>query len=161
MWRTKKPAFSLIEIVVVLFLVVVIVPAINNVLSQSVRAMGTAQREVEALYLAQEGMEVVRAIRDSNWDSFASMSGQKYLNTVANPPMLSDSSTLIDNKYERVVSIAQLYRDNSDELTTDSVGNEEADARQVTVTVRWTEFGRTNSIELVTYLTNFTTLIGS
>ena len=157
----KRPAFSLIEIVVVLFLIVVIVPAINNVLSQSVRAMGSMQREVEALYLAQEGMEVVRAIRDESWDAFVLQDGQKYLNNLSNPPTLSQSSNLIDDKYQRIVLIEQLWRDSNGELTTQSAGNTLADARLVTVTVQWTEFGQTQSVELKTYLTNFTTLIGA
>lgn len=152
--RFKLPAFSLIEIVVVLFLVVVIVPAVNNVISQSVRAMATTQREVEALYLAQEGMEAVRAMRDSSWSNIADFEGTNYLNDVSGGLSFSETPSLIDGIYERQVIVSPAYRDGNDDLA-DS-GDPETEAKKIEVIITWSELnGGSKSISLQTYVTNF------
>ena len=152
----KRPAFSLIEIVVVLFLIVVIVPAINNVLSQSVRAMGSMQREVEALYLAQEGMEVVRAIRDESWENFIAKEGLNYLNNIQGTIALDPSSTLIDEMYARAVIISEVCREAGTFNIIECPGNgSDPKIKKVEVIVSWDNVSGSDSVSLSTYLTAF------
>lgn len=152
---SKPPAFSLIEIVVVLFLVVVIVPAVNSVISQSVRAMAHTQREVEALYLAQEGMEAVRAYRDASWPSFVSKEGSNYINNITNAIDISATPALIDGNYKREVIISDVCRDASGDIDTcDSVVEDEK-TKKVDVIVTWEDVSGSHDISLSTYLTAF------
>lgn len=154
----KKSAFTLIEIVVVLFLVVVVVPAINNVMSQSIRSMAHTQRETEALYLAQEGMEVVRAVRDNDWTAEFSFTTPdpvtKYINDISGPIALEDTPSLIDNRYTRTVVISPICRDVNKDIIACGSGQDE-NSKQIDVTVSWGDLGGTKTISLSTYLTNF------
>jgi Tfp pilus assembly protein PilV len=150
-----RPGFSLIEIVVVLFLVVVIVPAINNIIAQSVRAMAHTQREVEALYLAQEGMEVVRAYRDSNWQNFVGKEGTNYINNITNAIDISSTPALIDEKYTREVIISDVCRDASGDIVECPSVTEDNKTKKVDVAVSWEDVIGENEILLSTYLTAF------
>lgn len=159
---SKPSAFTLIEIVVVLFLVVVIVPAVNSVISQSVRAMAHTQREVEALYLAQEGMEAVRAYRDGDilnsgngWQQFAALSPSNYLNEISNTIDFSISPVLIDGEYTREVIISNVCRDGSGEIITCPSGTDNGKTKRVEVIVSWEDVSGEQQVSLATYLTAF------
>ncbi len=60
-------SFTLIEIIVAIFLVTVGAGAAFNVIQTTTSFTSVASDQLTASYLAQEGIEVVRNIRDSNW----------------------------------------------------------------------------------------------
>lgn len=70
MGRTKKTGqqgFTFIEVVVALGIIAVAFSAIMTLARGTISAIGVARRELIAANLAQEGIEVVRNIRDANW----------------------------------------------------------------------------------------------
>lgn len=149
-------AFNLIEIIVALFLVVVIVPAINNTLSLSVRSLSTAEREVEAAYLAAEALEAVRNLRDASWSTnIANKSGTYYLVLSGNNWVIQEANSgLVNNLFSRVVTIANVSRDNEDNIVT-SGGTVDVNTKLVTSTVSWETPNGARTVTLRTYLTNF------
>lgn len=151
-----KKGLSLIEIVVVLFLIVVVVPAIYGVLTISVRSLNIAEREVEASYLASEGLEVVRNLRDAGWDAninglsgdyCASLSGGAWSLTVAG------DCTVSGTLFTRTINIASVDRDSNDDIVPS--GTLDSNTKLITSTVSWQSHDATRSVVLETYITNF------
>ncbi|MFH1508734.1 MAG: prepilin-type N-terminal cleavage/methylation domain-containing protein [bacterium] len=83
----NKKGFTLIEVMVVTVVLVVGLLGILGMLVYSIRAGATSQNRAVATYLAQEGLEAVRNIRDTNvfidgpeaWDdSFSESDDERY-----------------------------------------------------------------------------------
>ncbi|HNX11195.1 MAG TPA: type II secretion system protein [bacterium] len=68
--NTKKynqPAFSLLETIVVLFIVTVGLLGVLTLVVNSQKTKTLNKNALVAQYLAQEGMELIRNVRDTNW----------------------------------------------------------------------------------------------
>ncbi len=63
----KNKGFTIIELVIAIFILSVAVIGIYNSFSTMVILTSGASDRLTAAYLAQEGMEIVRNIRDTNW----------------------------------------------------------------------------------------------
>lgn len=61
------PAFSIIEIMAVLLIVSLAMIGVANLAVQSIQAQTINRGSIIAYQLAQEGIEIVRQIRDTNW----------------------------------------------------------------------------------------------
>jgi len=111
-----------------------------------------------AALLAEEGIEVMRYLRDSSWTSLSSMTvGTPYfLNIATTTIATTTSSSLIDNTYRRTVTLYPAYRANSGEdlvASTSAVAKTiDTDTKLVTVSVSWGT--PTSTVSLSTYLTN-------
>jgi len=62
-----KPAFSLIEVIVAFSVLVMVIIACTNLLVSIIRSNTANENRLVAYGLAQEGLEAIRNIRDSNW----------------------------------------------------------------------------------------------
>ncbi len=65
--RNHLTGFTLIEIMVAMFVFLVALIGVSLLLSKIFLFSGFASSKLTAAYLCQEGIEVVRGIRDSNW----------------------------------------------------------------------------------------------
>ncbi len=63
----KRRGFTIIEVMVALFIVAVGIVGVSGILSQTLAGAGLVSSKLTASYLAQEGVEIVRNIRDGNW----------------------------------------------------------------------------------------------
>lgn len=63
----NKKGFLLIELIVAVFVIVVGILSVYFVISQSISKIHESSLRLTAAYLAQEGMEIVRNIRDTNF----------------------------------------------------------------------------------------------
>ncbi len=63
----NNKGFTIIELVITIFILSVAVVGVYNAFSTMVVLTANASNRLIAAYLAQEGMELVRNIRDTNW----------------------------------------------------------------------------------------------
>ncbi len=63
----KNKGFSLIEMAVAVFIILIGVVAAFGVLQKIIVSTSIGSSRLVAAYLAQEGIEIVRNIRDTNW----------------------------------------------------------------------------------------------
>jgi len=63
----NKPGFSLVEIMAVLLIVALGIIGVANLATQSIQAQTINKGNIIANQLAQEGIEIVRQVRDTNW----------------------------------------------------------------------------------------------
>jgi len=59
--------FTLLEILIAIFILAVVTTGSFILIRQSVASVSQAQSKLIAAYLAQEGIEIVKNIRDTNW----------------------------------------------------------------------------------------------
>ncbi len=62
-----KKGFGIIEVLIASVVIVLIIGAVTSAGMSSLRSSTRLQRRGQAAYLAQEGLEAVRQIRDTNW----------------------------------------------------------------------------------------------
>ncbi len=68
MWNKKKnTGFTLVELMTVVLVVSIGIVGVVNLISQILLYTRLNQSKLIASYLAQEGIEIVRNIRDTNW----------------------------------------------------------------------------------------------
>lgn len=64
---SNKPGFTLIEIIAILFVVAVGLTGVLALIQQNIRVQGLNEERIISNQLAQEGIELVRRLRDENW----------------------------------------------------------------------------------------------
>jgi len=132
---------SLIELVVALGVFVIVISALAYLILNSYVAGRLAQEITQANFLAEEGLEAIRSIRDNNWQDLTD--GNYRLDKSSGNWRLILGSETIDGKFTRVIKIEKVNPDNPDR-------------KKITSQVTWefteSKFQETN---LVTYLTNW------
>ena len=160
-------SFTLIEMVVAIFLVTLGAGAAFNVIQSTTSFASVTSAQLAASYLAQEGIEVVRNIRDTNW-----------LEQRTSPGTLWDDGISIDDDY-RLDFQSAAFPDSSCSLGAEdflkydgsfyncSLGEETKFKRKITVEkpqagvmvvsveVSWSERGRPHQVTAQTKLYNW------
>lgn len=62
-----KKAFGILEVMIASTIIIIVLSALTSVGRSTLRSSETIQERTQASYLAQEGIEIVRQMRDSNW----------------------------------------------------------------------------------------------
>ena len=134
---SHHPGGSLFEVVVAIGLLAVFASTLFIALSSQLLSSTNARRSLEAISLAQEGLEAARAIRDSEWSSLATGThGLLYSNLAYSFQGASDANS----GYQRSITVTELS----------------TYERQVVSTVFWiSPTNQPRSISLVTHLSNW------
>lgn len=59
--------FTLLEMIIVIFVILVGLTGASSLITQTINSMANYSSKLIAAYLGQEGIEIVRNIRDGNW----------------------------------------------------------------------------------------------
>lgn len=65
--KHNKKGFSLLEVIIAIFVIIIGIVGAMNLLNYSISSAVIGKSQIIASNLAQEGIEIVRNIRDSNW----------------------------------------------------------------------------------------------
>jgi len=65
--KIRRRGFTLLEVIIAIFLLTVGIVGIFVVINKTMSLMAASPSKLIAAYLAQEGIEIVRNIRDTNW----------------------------------------------------------------------------------------------
>lgn len=133
--KSKEKSFTLLEVLMAVFILTTAVGASYVLFQKVFIASSLTQSKLIAYYLAQEGIENIRNIRDSNWLNGVSwtdeISGQEteYVN------FLDGSSS----NFERIVSTSLI----------------DEDTMEVKINIKWNEKGRDYNVEAINHLYNW------
>lgn len=97
----------LIEAIVAMTLVGIIITGLVIALTYSVNNTNISRDQSLATSYAQEGLDVARNIKDSDFNSFSVLNGFYYLPSGSTSISSSNPSTLIDGKFLRQIYINQ------------------------------------------------------
>jgi Tfp pilus assembly protein PilV len=139
---------SMVEALVVVGVVVLLVTGLVSATTASLGVSRMSKNKTQALQYAKEGLEIVRIVKNSSWDSvpqttqsFCIAKGQNDLGTP-----LSVCPYDIDNFFSRMVTI-------SDSGICTALNS----CRNVSVTVSWKESSQDKSVTLTSFVTNWKT----
>ena len=129
---------SLVELVVAIGIFVIIASSLALLIFSSYDARRLAAEITQANFLAEEGLEATRSIRDNNWQGLTS--GDYGLIISGGRWQFSGSSDITDGRFRRSVNIGDIG----------------IDRKKITSRVTWpfTEV-KSQEVILVTYLTNW------
>ncbi len=175
-----KKGFTLLEVIVAIFILTVGVGGSFALIQQTLFTATMAQSRIIAAYLAQEGIEIIRNIRDNNWleqrESPPLPLWNEGLNSCSPPSSCceADNETDTPSSYPPLTTITGCAFDDLSYLNIDSNGfysyshgeqtkfkrkifieRISADKMKVVVIVEWQDRGKIHQIEVVEHITNW------
>lgn len=137
----KESGQSLIELLIAMFIFVATVTVATFLMLDVFLSDRMGREKTVATFLAKEGMEAVRSIRDNNWDDL--IGGNYGLVLLSNKWVFQGSEEDINNHLKNGVR----------KITIEDVGE---DRKKITSRITWEiNEGRNQEVKLVTYLTNW------
>ena len=130
--KKHQKGFTFLEVIVAVFVIALVVVGVFSAIQKTTTARFFAFSQLQAVYLAQEGIELVRNQRDHNWLENVGWDDNKN-NLIAD----FDGGTEDLGRFERSTTI-----------------NNQGDKIVVSVTVSWPEKGG-GEIEVITELHNW------
>lgn len=159
----ENKGLTLIELMIAVFVIAVGTVGAFTVLQKVIVSATLSSSRLVASYLAQEGIEIIRNIRDTNWvlvtppwDDDISTNPSNYLDY--------RSSTLPDDancdgkdylKYDDIDGYYKCSLNGGKFKRTITVDKSEVDKMEVTVRVEWSEYGGAHSITVQENLYNW------
>lgn len=151
--RARAYGFGVIEIVIVVAIVTGSLLAFLQTESLAIRLLRNEKENLEAVLLARESLEAVRAVRDESWTAnIAPLSnGPLYYPVIENGKwkLASVDPGLINGKYTRHIFWEEVRRDAQDRIS--ASGTIDLGTRKVVSRVLWS--GKQE--EIIAYITNF------
>ncbi len=145
----------LIEVVIVVSIITLMLLATMQITALSTRISRRALAETQVAFLAEEGADVVRLVRDAGWGAFTALSTSTpyYLVHGTGGWTLTTSPTIIDSVFTRTVVFETVNRDSNDDIVT-SGGTIDSGTRKITITISWNDGAETVTKTLAFYLTD-------
>ncbi len=146
----------MVELIVISAVLSIIVIAASYVAKKSIEVSSRTIHTMEASFLLEEGVEVMRILRDSNFDNVdPAIEGysNQYLTLVSNTWSLVDAPQT-NGIFTRIINIYPVYRDATTSDIVTSGGVLDTGTSKITVTVSWSEGTTTLSKSLTFYLSD-------
>src|SRR3989338_3569679 len=155
----KKAGFGLLEIVIAVSIIGATVFALSSVFLMSNKLETRASNQIRANFLAEEGLEALRFLRDKSWSGhLASLNTTTayYLSFNAGDSSWSVTTSnpgMIDGLYARSFSVEAVNRNGSDDIVS-SGGTLDPNTKKFNVNISWKERGAYSTTTLSTYLSD-------
>ena len=148
---------SLLEVIVAMAIFALISAAMITLSLGGFTALEQGGEHTEAKALAQEGIEAVRAIRDSAWNELIYTTSSV---SVSSTQWVFDGEDSIETigQYTRTISFSDVCRDVSDDIAVCPGDYTDIHSKKVSSVVTWeVRPGVSNSVQQFGYLTNWDT----
>lgn len=152
--RNNK-GFGLVEVLVAGAVLATSLLGISAYYQQSLRVSQTSLHTTQAAFLLDEGIEVVRILRDVHWNNISGLTAGTpyYLEWNGTTWATTTTVSLIEGLFDRTIVVADINRDLNDDIVT-SGGTTDTGIRKATVTVSWDERGSTITKTASMYISN-------
>lgn len=142
---------SVIEVLVGVAILGVALVFISHTIALFASSELRVLEQTQALYLAEEGQEIMRYLRDEDWSNISNLTtGVTYYFDVATTSLATTNTVeTINGTYTRSVVVESVRRDGNDDVVA-SGGTADPGSRVVTVTVSW----GSDSVSLESILSN-------
>ena len=149
-----QKGFGVVEIIVGASVISIALFGLVATFQNSLRISRETGRIIEARFLAEEGLEAMRIMRDGGWSNVGNLatSTPLYLIFSGGTWATTSAPTLINQTFLRTVVVEDVRRDGNDDIA--STGSIDPDAKKVTVSVSWFGRGATTTESAATYLVN-------
>ncbi|MFC1701091.1 prepilin-type N-terminal cleavage/methylation domain-containing protein [Patescibacteria group bacterium] len=157
MTKKTKNGFTIIEAVVSIAVITIAFWGFSELARYNYSIQEQNNIKTQAIGLASEAIEIIRGIRNGNWNDISSLTTgiDYYLNISAGNWILTTTNPgLINGIYTRRIRFEQVNRDANDNITYDD-GSLDSGTKKIQIFVEWDNKGGTKQTSLSTYLTNW------
>ncbi|KKR45209.1 MAG: hypothetical protein UT80_C0041G0014 [Parcubacteria group bacterium GW2011_GWC1_40_13] len=153
--KSKSKGFGLIEIIIGSAILTVSLIAISTYFQKSLQLSQDSGKTVQAGFLLEEGVEVVKFFRDTSWVNISGLTAgtSYYLQFDGTKWATTSSNVFVDGIFERKFVVDNVSRDANDDIVS-SGGTNDADTKKATVSVSWLGRNGTTTKSISTYITN-------
>jgi len=156
---TQTSGLTLVEVLIATAIIMGFLTTLVTVHNAYLNSSFSNLDSVKATYLAEEGTESIKGLRDASWiANINSLSNGTpyYLSFVGGAWTTTTTPSLIDSQFSRTIVFNSVNRDVSSDITTTG-GTLDPNTREVLVTVSWLDHAATSTRVLDTYITNLFT----
>ena len=134
--RRKQSGVALTEVLIAIGLVTSVLFGVGLTVNVYVEARSNLVYDLKTLYFAEEGQEVIFALRDQDWTNLSVLSsGSRHYLSIATSTMgVTTTPEIIEGEYSRFFTVEQIERDGDDDISF-SGGTADSGALYVEVTV--------------------------
>ena len=154
--RNTMQGMGIVEVVVAVSIVSVVLIFFSNTFVQFINSGKQVSEKTQALYLTEEGLELMRFVRDNNWADISTLtSGTSYALVLSSTPIGITTSPEVSGIFKRTFVVSNVYRNAiTDDIVASTTVGAVADtqAKYVTMNVQWGT--PTSTISLTTILTH-------
>lgn len=148
----KQSGITLVEVLVAISVIAVMVMVVGYSVITYVDARSQLVSDMKGLYLAEEGYEMLRFLRDEDWNTIDGLTvGNTYSFSVSTTTIgITNTIEVIDGSYYRSFVVSGVKRNANDDIDFSGVGTTDDDTKLVTVSV----YGPTGTTSLSAILAN-------
>lgn len=150
--NNKKSGFGLLEVVIASAIITVSLGALILSFINTMALEENNLRKTQAVFLAEEGLEIVRGLRSESWENINTYGQYSISCSSGDCVLVGVDDSLISGLFTREIEIAPAYRDNDNKLV--ESGELDEDTVFVTVSVSWFAGQGLRTEVLQTYFTN-------
>lgn len=146
---------GILEVVVAVSIVTVVLVFFSNTFVQFINAGKQVSEKTQALYLAEEGLELLRFVRDNNWADISTLTVGTSYSLLLNSSVGITTTPEVTGIFRRTFVVSNVYRNAStDDIVASTTVGAVADtqAKYITMNVAWGT--PTSTISLTTILTH-------
>lgn len=151
--RAKKirSGQSIVEVIIAISILVIIGSSSIIAVLGSFSTTRLSKEQTRATYLAEEGIEAVKSIKNQGWENL--VNGEYGVSSESGKWAFAGNFD-VSGKYTRKVKVSDVYRINGE--ISKSEGEIDPDTKKITSSVSW-NFSptRENNVSLIEYLTNW------
>ena len=157
--KSFKKGSGLVEILVAVFIFTIILGSLITASNAYLSGAGANLISTKGAYLAEEGIEAVKTIRDSGWTNINALSNDTnyylYFDTSSSTDNIWEATTtanVTDSNFIRTFVLNSVSRDTNGRITQNG-GTLDSKTKQLTVSVSWISNNSTTTKSLSTYIT--------
>ncbi len=128
--RRTQTGVSIVEVILGVGIITTLVVTIGYTMNAYVDTRSVLLTDTKALYLAEEGMELLRAARDDDWDTITALplDTRRYFDLSGGTIAITTTPEVIDTDFERHFVISSLYRNSDDDVVDSTAPGASVDA---------------------------------
>lgn len=151
----KNKGVSVIEVMIALVIFSLIFAFIFQTFTLFFESQRLTLHSTQALYLAEEGQEILHYLRDDDWMAFSSLTlnTEYYLEVATSTLATSNTPEVIDGMFTRSFMLTEAYRNGDDDLVDSGAPGAVADPENFIVIMN-VEWGDGHVVELQSLITN-------
>lgn len=153
-FHTRQSGITLIEVLIAISIITAMLVAVGLSVTAYVDARAALLDDMKAVYLAEEGYEVLRALRDEDWNTLDTLSLDTtyYFDLATTTLAVGGTPEVIDGAFTRSFALREVYRDGDDDITASTTTGATVDTEILEVEV--TVVGPTGTTSMKSLLSN-------
>ena len=147
--------FGLVEVVISVSIISLSILGVMLVAQLSQKVIGESTKKVQAAFLAEEGIEAVKSMRDRSWQtdiSLLNVGSDYYISFNGTAWVSTTTNAYLNNIFERKFVVNNVYRNVLDDIA--ESGALDPNTKKITVFVSWFNRNSTTTSSISTYIAN-------